>query len=222
MAAKLCFSRALLFAAVLLLVGVVVTPVRADSVGVGNSSSSDPPFLFFDENGNGFFQFSFFATPVPGVLAPDPSGSGLPMALTYFLAVTGLSPVNNGDVLISNAAEGPGDVIRFTDAAGNLTGRTADRMIYYSDIIPGDVETDLADTPFPPINLGSGTTAFATEDGAERNGNGFFYFALNNNPGIGIYVGNSDAPAPVPEPASLILLGSGLVVLWGFRYRRAT
>jgi hypothetical protein len=222
MAMKLSFTRALLFLAVLLLMGVV-TPVRADSVGVGNSSSSDPPpFLFFDENGNGFFQFFDFTTPVQGVLAPDPSGSGIPIALTYFLAATSFGTVNNGDVLISNATEGLGDVIRFTDAAGNLTGHTADRMIYYSDIVPGDVETDLADTPFAPINLGSGTTAFATEDGAEGNGNGFFYFALNNQPGIGIYVGNSDAPAPVPEPASLLLLGSGLFVLWGFRHRRAT
>jgi hypothetical protein len=219
MAAKLSFSRALLFLLVLLLVGVVVTPVRADSVGVGRSSSSDPPFLFFDENGNGSFLFSFFTTPVPGVLAPDPSGSGIPIALTYFLAVTLLSPVNNGDVLIFNPTEGLGDVIRFTDAAGNLTGTTADRMIYYSDIVPGDGETDLADTPFAPVNLGSGTTAFATESGTEGNGNGFFYFALNNQPGIGFYSGNSDAPAPVPEPAPLILLGSGLFVLWGFRHR---
>jgi hypothetical protein len=224
MATKLSWSWALLFQAVLLLV-LVVTPVRADSVGVGTSSSSDPPpILSFDENGNGSFTFITGPTPVPGVLAPDPSGSGLPIALTYFLAVTGTGPVNNGDVLISNATEGLGDVIRFTDAAGNLTGHTADRMIYYSDIVPGDVETALADTPFAPINLGSGTTAFATESGPDGN-NGFSYFSQGVNlPGVGngIYAGTSDAPAPVPEPSSLMLLGSGLLALWGVRRCRAT
>lgn len=46
--------------------------------------------------------------------------------------MTGLSLVNNGDVLIRNPTEGLSDVIRFTDAAGNLTGSTVDRMIYYS------------------------------------------------------------------------------------------
>jgi hypothetical protein len=216
----------LLFLAALLLLEVG-TPVRADSVGVGNSSSSDPPpILFFDENGNGFFEPLIGVIepiPVPGVLVPDPSGSGIPVALTYFLAATGMRPVNNGDVLISNATEGLGDVIRFTDAAGNLTGHTADRMIYYSDIIPGDVDTDLADTPFAPINLGVGATASATERGPEGN-NFFSYEGVGGVPGAGgsiaFYTGTSDAP--VPEPSSLILLGSGVLVLWGFRHRRAT
>jgi hypothetical protein len=37
---------------------------------------------------------------------------------------------------------------------------------------------------------------------------------------IASYTGASDAP--VPEPSSLILLGSAVLVLWGFRHRRAT
>lgn len=69
---------------------------------------------------------------------------------------------------------------------------------------PGDVETGLADTPFAPLNLGCGTTAFATENGAEGNVNGFFYLAPNNLFRIGIHVGNGGAPALVPEPAPLI------------------
>jgi PEP-CTERM motif len=219
MATKPRFSRALLFLAVLVL-AQVVAPVRADSLGAGNSSSSDPPppALSFDENGNGFFSFFVSETPVQGVLAPDPSGSGIPIALTYFLAVTGLSPVNNGDVLVSDGT-GLSDVIRFTDAEGRLTGRTADRMIYYSITPAGNVETDLADTPFAPINLGSGATAFATETGSEGN-NGFVYMALNDLPGIGFYFGTSDALVPVPEPSSLLLFGSGLGILGLYRKKR--
>ena len=215
MATKPRFSRALLFLAVLVL-AQVVAPVRADSLGGGNSGSSDPPPGFsFDENGNGFFSF-FNETPVQGVLAPDPSGSGIPIALTYFLAVTGLSPVNNGDVFVSNGTGGLSDVIRFTDAEGRLTGRTADRMIYYSITPAGDVETDLADTPFAPINLGSGTTAFTTEMG-----NGFDYASAGENlPGVGFYFGTSDALIPVPEPSSFLLFGTGLGILGLHRKKR--
>ena len=131
-----------------ILLALAVTPVQA-AVGGGG----DAFVVTFDENGHGFININGTGfVPLNGALAPDPSHSGIAMALTYFLpAAAGL--VGNGDVAISNAVEGLGDVIRFTDAAGNLTGGTANRMIYYSDIVLGDAGDDLADTPIPPQNL---------------------------------------------------------------------
>jgi hypothetical protein len=75
---------------------------------------------------------------------------------------------------------------RIAGVVRNLTGHTADRMIYYSDIIPGDVETDLADTPFAPINLGVGATATAAESGPEDN-NFFSYEGVGGVPSGGEY-----------------------------------
>jgi len=216
MTTKLSFSRALLFLAAFLLVGVV-SPIEADSIP-GSQGTLGGFGFSFDENGNGVFTINGGPnTALQGVLSPDPSGSGIPMALTYFLPG---GTVANGDVLVSSATESLSDVIRFTDAAGNLTGTTADRMIYYSDVTPGDVETALADTPAPPINLGSGASATATETGPEGGSTlqGFLYNPDSSN----AYFGVSDSPTVTPEPSSLILLGSSLLVLWRFRHGRAT
>lgn len=200
-----------MFLAALLLAGIVI-PLRADGILPGSPFNSDPFTLNFDENGNGSISINRGEfTPLQGTLAMDPSNGGI-FALTYTLP-PGQTPVVNGDVLVMEPfGAGMSDVIRFTDAAGRLTGITADRMIYYSDTAEANEFTgDLADTGFP-TNVGAGLTNIEEEVGAEGD-NHFTHQALGN-----IYNGISDAP--VPEPASLILMGSGLIWVWGIRHRR--
>jgi hypothetical protein len=165
--------------------------------------------LFFDENGNGAIsQNGGPLTPLQGTLQPDPSDGGA-LELTYFLP----EHVINGDVAIfepqtSNLSDG----LRFTDAAGNLQGATADRMIYLSDREPNEPNTDLADTP-NPTNFGQfGFNGTLQEVGPEGN-NGFDWF-----PGGNSYHGISD----VPEPGSVILLATGMLgmALYGWRRHR--
>jgi hypothetical protein len=105
----------------------------------------------FDENGNGSLDLrdgSGFQ-PDPGFLASDPTQAANPLVLTYSLV--GVGPVVNGDMRIweDSARTILSDVMRFTDAAGNLTGQTADRLIFYSDSEPGATPHDLADTGIP-------------------------------------------------------------------------
>ncbi len=160
-------------------------------------------FIFnFDENGNGSISINGGAfTPLPGVLADDPSQAGVQLVLTYFLPAAA-TPVGNGTVQVLEPTGGLTDAIRFTDANGALTGGTADRMIFYSDNAEG-VDA-LADTGFP-ANLTSGAQGGpVTEVGTE--GHNTFQFVAS---GPNIYNGVSDAP----EPGTLFLLGMGLISL---------
>src|SRR5262249_44855310 len=128
----------------------------------GDAFTGDPFVLNFDENGNATVSVNGGPfTALHGTLMTNPSNIGLPglLALTYLLPEI----VVNGDVGIGNAIEGRSDGLRFTDAAGNLTGFTANRLIYYSDLGLGDL--DLADTGFP-TNFPAGFTV--TESGVEN------------------------------------------------------
>jgi hypothetical protein len=115
--------------------------------------------LEFDENGNGLLN----GAPLAGSMLPNPSNDGGGLALTYiFGPIVGI--VGNGDVLVYDDFIGGtlSDAIRFTDDAGNLSGFSADRLIFYSDL----GGSDLADTGFP-ANLGSGATGFPVLEGPD-------------------------------------------------------
>jgi hypothetical protein len=181
--------------------------------------------LHFDENGNATIQVGTApATPLIGALMNDPTlpiGSPPQNVLTYLLP----EPVVSGTVEIPEpAADGGGisDALRFTDATGIIDGGATGagtRLIYYSDLVPGDPDDNaLADTGFP-INLTAGNFFIGpTEVGPEGN-NGFDYqpagvpFPADNE-----YIGISDATL-APEPASLALLGSAFAAM-GFWVRR--
>lgn len=175
--------------------------------GVGQVSASF--ILNFDENGNGSISISGAAlVPNPGTMLADPVEGGT--SLTYRLP----SLVPAVDVLIfepgTTGQQTLSDMLRFTNANGVLDGSvSADRMIYYSDLEPNDVQggpgTDLADRSFQPR-----TTSGILEVGPEGN-NGFSLLFFDNT-----YNGISDTP----EPATLTLLGIGLASMAGYGWRR--
>jgi hypothetical protein len=176
------------------------------------AGSGDPFTFFFDENGNGRIDFrdGTGTNANNGALAPDPTQAGNPLVLTYFLP----GPIVNGDVRIWENANFTilSDVMRFTDASGNLTGQTADRMIFYSDRESGEPFPDLADTGIPsfllPIDSG-GIAEFGPE------GTNSFQWAPGG-PWDNIYNGISD----VPEPGALSFLALGAAA-WLVARRRS-
>jgi PEP-CTERM motif len=195
-----------LIAAALVSVAAVALAGVATAGPVLPGSSDDAFVLNFDETGTATVSVNGGPfTPLTGTLMTNPSNVGLPglLALTYLLPET----VINGDVGIGNVSEGRSDGLRFTDAAGNLTGFTANRLIYYSDA--GD--NFLADTDFP-TNFPAGF--IVTEVGSENGLETFVY-----TPAPNVYNGISDTP--VPEPASLALLGAALACLGVVRRRKS-
>src|SRR5579872_846698 len=104
--------------------------------------------ITFDENGNGVLD----GVPIKGVLAPDPSVPGHPLALIYNL---GDNLVGVGDVnVLEFGSDQNSDWIRFTNADGILSGGSGNLLIFYSAC--AEVCSALADTGFPS-NVGSGT-----------------------------------------------------------------
>jgi len=182
-AARLAFLLSLLFAGGIL-------QARAELW----AGSGDPFTFGFDENGHGLLDLrnGNGVQPLTGMLLPDPTQPGNPLALTYLLP----GPMFNGDVRIWDDASHTvlSDVLCFTDANGNLTGQTANRMIFYSQA-PGP---DKADTGFP-------ATLFPNDGGGVvEAANGTFLWDPGG-PTDNIFNGVSE----VPEPGVLALLGLG-------------
>jgi phospholipase C len=195
------------------LFGAALLSLSAFDARATDLAGSGDPFTFnFDENGNGMIDFRDFMgfRTNNGALEADPTQPGNPLVLTYHLPTV----MVNGDVRVweNSAATILSDVLRFTDAAGNLTGQTADRMIYYSDL-PEQNESgpdDLADTGFPAVlrpNDGGGIF----ETGPE--GNNRFQWAPGGTVD-NVFNGISDAPEP--GTTGLILLGAATLV-WARR-----
>jgi hypothetical protein len=164
--------------------------------GIVNAQAS--PFTFdFDENGNGFLDLENGAgfKPSTGVMLPDPTQAGHPMVLTYLLPV----PVVAGDIRVwdDTAHTTLSDVLRFTDANGDLTGLTADRLIFYSADGPGG--PNLADSGLPSVLFANDGGFGPTEDAS-----GNFTWAPGG-PTDNIFNGISGVSA-VPEPGTLGLL----------------
>jgi hypothetical protein len=218
--------RTLALAACLGSLGLASVDAQAQVRALPGASTTIPvgPFLLrFDENFNATISVNGGPpTTLVGTLAADPAVPvvvGLPLALTFMLP----EPVVSGDVSFTETAGAPpSDWLRFTDAAGNISGvgtGTGSRMLFYSNLETGETNPLPADHAFPE-NLGSGLTVSMLETGVEGN-NGFDYrpggVAYPNN---NEYIGISD-PVPEPETYALMLAGLGVVSL-AARRRRAS
>lgn len=189
-----------------------------------NPAAAFPAFLLnFDENGNATVAVDGgTATPLTGTLISDPSNPCPSCALV--LAYPLPEPVVTGTVEILDPGGAISDALRFTDAAGIISGAATGAgpiMIYYSDTVPDPgSQSQLADTGFPS-NLTAGNFAVGPTETVGPGGASFDYqsggvpYPLDNE-----YVGISDVAAvAVPEPASFALFGSviaamGLMIRW--------
>src|SRR4051795_4488695 len=190
-----------------LLLGFGPSPAQA---GGGLAGSGDPFTATFDENGNGFYD------PRDGTglkTLPVLGGAGTSL-LVYGLP----SPVITGDVRIWEDFLGGtiGDVLRFTNAAGDLGGGlNGDRMIVYSDLPEPGETGDLADVGIP-TQLFPRDGGGVLEIGPEGN-NGVVYSP--GGPFDNIYHFTSDGSL-VPEPSSIIMLSLGALGAAGYGWRR--
>lgn len=191
------------------LIAAVVCSMAAFNAraSIWGGSGGDPFVLNFDENGWGQISINGGSfVDHPGGLSLDPTRSGL-YSLTYTLPST----VYAGDIRIweDSSMTGLSDVIRFTDANGDLTGFVADRMIYYSEA--GDY--DLADINDIPLSLMPNDSGGIVEQGTLEVYD-YFQWAPGGT-GDNIYNGISD----VPEPVTYSLLALGGLVLAVYRRR---
>ena len=187
--------------AVVLFVGLRTNTARCD--GVGNAIT-----ITVDENGGS-------SPHIPFSMSPDPGPGGLSSVLTYNLAALGLT-TTQGDVLFNSPSDPGilfgGDVFRFN-------GTT---LVVYSDVVGGDAFDSLGDTFAPPFAL-YGNTITVQEVGGDAN-NFALYTPAPGQPGFVAgetvtYKFISDGTV-VPEAGSLLLLGSGLLGVAGWRRLR--
>ena len=194
-----------------MLLAVTLTSALLEARASNLAGSGDPFTFNFDETGNGLIDLrnGFGFQPNAGFMAPDPTQPGNPLVLTYLLP----APTVNGDVRIWEDSTDTvlSDVLRFTDANGDLSGQNADRMIFYSLNGPAGGPPALADTGIP--------AALVPIDGggiAEVGDN--FQWAPG---GVWDNVYNGVSTVPEPTPPVLLALG-GLAWLWERRRCKQT
>jgi hypothetical protein len=199
-------------------------------LGLGPEPARASFVMQFDEFGNGFInQNNTGFQRVLGTLLPDPTQVGNPLVLSFLLP----EAVVTGDLRVFDDANRTmlGDLLRFTDAAGQLSGALSgagSRMIFYSAPDEADVPAVRADTGFPAlivprdeITLPSGEIIRGTLEAGPEGANGFTWSASTTLAGgpANLYIGISDGV--VPEPSSLALLGIGMLAALGLARRRA-
>jgi hypothetical protein len=172
----------------------------------------DPFQMFFDEFGTGFYQ-AF--NPITGQYGPIVNNPGT--VVDGFLRFFIPEAVSLGDVGIA----GPQEVedcneANFTSCSDGLRFIVENGifyMQYFSDLPFGETPVPLADTGFPSDFAPS---VFVNEIGTLDVFESFLYAAgptphapTNSN----FFDGVSDGRLGVPEPASMVLLGTALLVL---------
>jgi hypothetical protein len=179
---------------------------------IGFSSAITANRLFaqiftFDENGNYTMNGGPVPVPVPVQVAPDPSGGIAANVLIYQLPFV----VTPGDVaLLENGqtSQTPSDIVRFFSPAGaNFSD-----IIFYSDVEPGEPNTDLADSGLPVS-----PNAFPIPEVGPEGNNGATWNPLPGQPGsapTGVNI-QYNIISDVPEPSALVLatLSGGLLLV---------
>ena len=190
---------------------MILPTLTATLLVLATNGSARAGLIFsFDENGNGSVTINGGpAQRVQGTLLPDKSMAGYPLELTYILGpITGpFNPGRVNDVLVYEDAAKTvlSDVVRFSDANGDVGVANIDRLIFYS--LPGSGA--LADNGLPTNSNGS-IPVQTTEV------NGSFQF----NSGDNVFIGNPSVAA-VPEPSSIVLAGIGALMVLARRADRS-
>lgn len=179
------------------------------ALGVTYALAATPMFaqiFTFDENGNINMNGGPDPVPVPYQVAPDPSGGVAANVLIYQLPFV----VTPGDVALlepGSTSGTPSDLVRFFNPAG----ANFSEIIFYSDIEPGEPNTDLADTGLPVS-----PNAIPIEEVGPEGNNGAIWTPPAGAPGSNPTGANVqyNIISDVPEPGALALAAlSGSLLL---------
>jgi hypothetical protein len=169
-----------------------------------------------DENGPALFDsHSGVVGYSNGVLQRDPI-SGV-TTLYYQLAGPNVPSLPGDVVLLDPPSTFQGsDLLRFDGRGG---------VYFFSDVEPGEANTDLADVgvPLGSVDATNAPVLFFTETGPEGN-NGYLYTPAAGQPGYdtsgvlpGVHYNIISDVVPEPGSAVLLLIGGAL---WGLRFMR--